>query len=235
MERLYELTPSGRSYVDDERFLSGEKTYDEDTFEAHRRETGLEGDLDRIQEKIDEAIEKFEDPGDASIDPFVAPTVHDALNLSSRHAAREGIWHYLAVVRYPEFVRHRWPYEASERTETSMREKFLGSHRDVYSNALHRLWWIAELTHDSDADDEYERTVAALKTQRLANTIFDRDFHRSRPVVEACVDVLAGESNDVIEEVTYRVNHGFSTVPLEAMPSEEIADRVRKIRDEVTA
>jgi hypothetical protein len=238
MERLYELTVSGRKLVDDEQFLFGNKEYGEDTFRRHRMETEVRADLDRIEEKLKEAMEKYdaedEDAGNVEkIDQFVAPAIHDAIKISPRDAAREGIWHYLAVVEFPEFVRHRWPPDATERTKTSMREKFLGRHRDVYSNAFHRIWWIAELTHDPGLDDKYRRTVEALDTQRLANTIFDRDFHRSPAVVQACVEALAGESNDVIEEVTYRINHGFSAVSLEAMPAKEILKRVETIRDEV--
>ena len=239
MERLYELTVSGRKLVDDEKFLLGDKEYDEEVFRRHRKSTELRGDIGRIGEKLEEAMEKYDDDDEEKeniekIDQFVAPTVHDAISISPREAAeREGIWHYLAVVEFPDFVRYRWPPDAAERTKTSMREKYLGRHRDVYSNAFHRLWWIAELTHDPSLDDEYQRTVKALETQRLANTIFDRDFHRSPDVVQACVEVLAGESNDVIEQVTYRVNHGFSAVTLEAMSSDEIRDRVEEIHDDV--
>lgn len=233
MEYLYTLTDDGRKLVDDEKYLLGSKRYEEDRFSRHRRETDLRGDVDRIRAKLDEAMDEY-DQGDEQIDQFVAPTVHDAIDIPPRHAAREGIWHYLAVAKFPDFVRYRWPPDDADRTKKSMREKFLGRHRDVYSNALHRLWWIAELTHDPGNDDEYEWTRDALGTQRLANTIFDRDFHRSTAVVKACVDILAGESNDVIEEVTYRVNHGFSAVSLEAMPPEEIYDRIDEVRTDVT-
>ncbi|QGN05853.1 hypothetical protein Hrd1104_00135 [Halorhabdus sp. CBA1104] len=238
MARLYELTVNGRKDVDDESFLFGGEDYDEEWARRHRKETELRADLDRVEEKLEEAMDKYdpedeETEGIEKIDQFVAPTIHDAINITPREAAREGIWHYLAVVEFPEFVRHRWPPDATQRTRQSMKEKFLGRHRDVYSNAFHRLWWIAELTHNSNLDDEYRRTVEALETQRLANTIFDRDFHRSPEVVQACVEALAGESNDVIEQVTYRINHGFSAVSLEAMSQTEIQDRVETIRDEI--
>lgn len=238
MGRLYELTDSGRNLVDDEKFLSGSKSYDEDTFRRNRRETDLRGDLDRIEAKLEEAMDEYDEKGDAMIDQFVAPTVHDSIDISPRDAAREGIWHYLAVVKFPDFVRYRWPPGDADRTTKSMREKFLGRHRDVYSNAFHRLWWIAELTHDQDLEDEYKWTVQALETQRLANTIFDRDFHRSPKVVKACVAVLGEEedediSNEVIEEVTYRVNHGFSAISLEAMPPEEVHSRIEDIFHDV--
>lgn len=232
MERLYELTPEARKLVDDEEFLRGTKTYDEEKFERYRRPTDLRADLDAIESKLEEAMQKFDDER-AQIDQFVAPTVHESIDIDPKDAAREGIWHYLATVEFPDFVRYRWPIDDENRTKKSMREKFLGRHRDVYSNAFHRLWWIAELTHDPKLKNEYERTVDTLKTQRLANTIFDRDFHRSPLVVHACVDTLAGESNDVIEKVTYRVNHGFSAVSLESMPRKEIYDRVQQILEDV--
>lgn len=234
MERLYELKRSGRKIADDEGFLSGNRTPNKDFHEPHLRETDLRANLELLEDKIDETMEKFE-PGEAQIDAFLAPTVHKAIEFTPREAAREGIWHYLTIVKFSPFVRHRWPRDDTDRTKESMKEKFLGRHRDIYSNALHRLWWIAELTHDPSLDEEYKRTEQALRTQRLANTIFDRGFHRSSDVVQACVDLLADDSNDVIEKVTYRVNHGFSAVSLEAMPPEEIHNQIQSIREDVTS
>ncbi|WP_394348755.1 DUF6339 family protein [Haloterrigena sp. H1] len=107
------------------------------------------------------------------------------------------MWHWLAIVRYPDLVRHRWEY----RSEEAMREKFLGAGSDLYSNALHRLWWIAELTA---RDDEYEITDAVFANQTMVNKVFDRWFARYRPAVIAMCDELADERSQVIEEVTRR-------------------------------
>jgi len=63
-----------------------------------------------------------------------------------------------------------------------MREKFLGAGSDLYSNAIHRLWWIAELTA---LDDDYSTTDAVFANQTMVNKVFDRWFARYQPAVRA--------------------------------------------------
>ncbi|MFD1513462.1 DUF6339 family protein [Halomarina rubra] len=220
---LRTLTSEGRRLVDP-AFLRGERTYadevgqyvDEHTSDVHVELQGLRADLQAVVDSYDQY--------DSTIDAAAAPAVHRRLDISRRIAADPGVWHYLAVVEFPEFVRYRWEFN----TETAMREKFLGAGTDIYSNALHRLWWIAELTHDGD---DYSLTEEVLQKQTLANKIFDRWFARYRPAAVACCAKLVDESTEVAEEVTLRLNRVFSTRQLEGMDEAELG---RLIQDLVT-
>lgn len=235
VEQLYELHPDGADIADDERFQRGNKNPDRSYYEPYLQETELEADVETLEDKIAEDVVGEYEVGSAKIDAEIAPTVHRTIDISRRDAARDRIWHYLAVVRLPDFVWYRWPREASNRTQTSMREKFLGTHRDIYSNAFHRLWWMAELTYDSNLENPYERTRLALGNQSLANKIFDRGFSRSRPVVAACIDVLHDEPTSVIEATTLRLNHAMTAVSIEGLldEGESLRDHVEQIREDV--
>jgi len=98
-------------------------------------------DLDRVDAAVKDILDEYPEY-ETAIDGALAEEIHRALAITRRTAGDPGLWHWLAVVRYPELVRHRWEY----RSEEAMREKFLGAGSDLYSNAIHRLWWIAELT-----------------------------------------------------------------------------------------
>lgn len=235
MEKLYELQPEGADIADDERFQRGDRNPDRSYYEDHLEETNLTADVEALEAKIAEDVIGEYKVGSAQIDAEVAPTVHRTIDISRRDAARERIWHYLAVVRLPDFVWYRWPRDESTRTQTSMREKFLGTHRDIYSNAFHRLWWMAELTYDDDLDDPYERTRLALGNQTLANKVFDRGFSRSKPVVAACIDVLHDEPTRVIEATTLRLNHAMTAVSIEGLSGEgeDLRSHVEEIREDV--
>jgi hypothetical protein len=160
------------------------------------------------------------------MDGALVVDVHESLDVSRRVAAAPGLWHWLAVVRYPEFVRHRWEYS----TEEAMREKFLGAGTDLYSNAIHRLWWIAELTHDGD---DYTLTRAVFDNQTMVNKVFDRWFARYRPATVALCDELADEPSWVIDEVTRRFNHALTTVQLEGLDEAAARETITRIVDDV--
>lgn len=229
MEELYYLEPEGAAIADDPEFQRGDRNPDREYYEQHLEPTGIEADLEALENKISEVIGDYEE-GAEDIDKALAETVHQTIAISRKDAADERIWHYLAIVRLPSFVWYRWPRDAGDRTHKSMREKFKGTHKDIYSNAFHRLWWIAELTHDGS---DYTRTERALGTQRLANTVFDRGFHRSEGVVKACIDVLHDESNTVIEQTTLRLNHALSSIPMEGLSETEIKSQVETICEDV--
>ena len=143
------------------------------------------------------------------------------------------MWHYLTTVHYPGFVRHRWEYN----TKRAMTEKFLAAGRDIYSNALHRLWWIAELTYqEGDSESQgYDLTQRVLRNQTLANRIFDRDFARYKPASIACVEALVDESTDVADKTTLRFSHALTNLQLEGMSEKRLYEVIVRIREEVKA
>ncbi|GAB3310903.1 hypothetical protein GCM10027355_01040 [Haloplanus salinarum] len=116
-----------------------------------------------------------------------------------------------------------------------MTEKFLAGGQDIYSNALHRLWWIAELTYTEDkaGPDRYDLTEQVLRNQTLANRIFDRDFARYKPAARACVEALVDEPTDVADETTLRFSHALTNLQLEGLTDERLHEILVRIKAEV--
>lgn len=179
------------------------------------------GDLERLDRAVADVVSSH-DRFDTDIDGELAEEVHRSLDVSRRVAGDPGLWHWLTVVKYPEFVRHRWEFTS----EAAMREKFVGAGSDLYSNALHRLWWIAELTHEGD---DYTLTRTVFDNQTMVNKVFDRWFARYQPAVVAICDELADEPSRVIDETTRRFNHALTNVQLEALSEGEARELIRQI------
>lgn len=178
-------------------------------------------DLDRIDSAVKRVLEEYPEY-DTAIDGALVKEIHRGLDISRRIAGDPGLWHWLAVVRYPDLVRHRWEY----RSEEAMREKFLGAGSDLYSNAIHRLWWIAELT---SRDEDYSTTDVIFTNQTMVNKVFDRWFARYQPAVRAICDELADEPSRVIDETTRRFNHALTNVQLEGLSESEAREMIRQI------
>jgi hypothetical protein len=225
---LHRLTEDGRRLVSDP-FLKGEAEIDPD--ELAKFVEPMPGEPTGDLEALDEAVERVvsnHSRYDTAIDGALAADVHRHLDVSRRIAGDPGLWHWLAVERYPYFVRHRWKY----RSETAMREKFLGAGSDLYSNALHRLWWIAELTHD-ESTQSYEVTDLVFGNQTIVNKVFDRWFARYEPAAVAVVRTVADEDSSVVDEATNQFNHALSSVQLEGLDESEAEEMIREIVEDV--
>jgi hypothetical protein len=216
---LYRLTADGRRLVGDS-FLQNQVSLEHGDAEDHlERVEGVDVDLAGLDEAVADVVDSHE-RYDTAMDGALAPDVHRCLDVSRRVAGDPGVWHYLTVVRHSEFVRRRWEYSS----EAAMREKFLGAGTDLYSNAIHRLWWIAELTHDGG---DYDLTRAVFDNQTMVNKVFDRWFARYRPGVVVCCDELRDEPSRVIDEVTNQFNRALTTLQLEGMAEEDLRRVVR--------
>jgi len=219
---LYRLTEDGRHLVG-QSFMQGEATLTEDQLNEYVEPIPghQEADLDKIDSAVQQVLQKYPEH-ETAIDGALAEEIHRGLDITRRTAGDPGLWHWLAVVRYPDLVRHRWKY----RSEEAMREKFLGAGSDLYSNALHRLWWIAELT---SRGDDYSTTEAVFANQTMVNKVFDRWFARYQPAVRAMCDELADEPSRVIDETTRRFNHALTNVQLEGLSEAEAREMIREI------
>jgi hypothetical protein len=230
MTELLEMDEGGQALISEE-FLSGDAELTEDDLGPYLNHTGIKVDLTHLDTKVDEILEEFEQ-GDAKIDRELASTVHRTLDLTRREAAIAGIWHYMTVLEYPELVRHRWGHVSN------VREKFLEGGEDIYSNAIHRLWWIAEITRDGD---DYSRTRAIFEMQELANDISDRWFARHQPITYACIDVLQkSEIEDlepsnsaIVSKTTTRLREKLTVVCAEGLDYPKAVELVTQIRDDV--
>lgn len=240
---LYRLTRAGRPLVGKD-VLAGDRKLTESELGPYLEPTGLSIDLTPLDEKIEEVMaeeSKFK-KFDHEIDAELARTVHRVFDITPREAADPGLWHYLTAVQYPEFVCYRWRFNPEK--PKAMREKFLGAGKDIYSNALHRLWWIAELTYErgeNGEDRDYDRTTRVLEFQELANDIFDRWFGRYRPFAVACADLLDAEvledsepaNSSIVSETTTRLREELTVRRVEAMSQQDIEDLIESTRDDV--
>lgn len=250
---LYHLDSTAHPMID-ETFLRGDREITFEDVRPHLTRIGLSVDLDPIDDRIedirrDENIEEH----NSEIDAELAPTLHDSLDISRYHAADAGIWHYLSVVKYADFVHYRWGHVFDSENPDNMEEKFLGAGADIYSNALHRLWWAAELTYEEPTEEggerNYDRTRRVLRFQELANDVFDRWFARYRPVAEACVDLLCHEAlnevkqegehsnppsnSEIVRDTTTLLREELTVMRVEAMENDDIQNVILELRDEV--
>lgn len=227
-QRLRRLTADGRRLIGPE-FLRGEQEEviagDELAEYLELEPSGERVRLSQLDDELESIVDSYA-RFDTSIDAAAAPAVRESLNMSRRVAADPGVWHFLATVRYPDFVRHRWEFTSKK----AMTEKFLGAGTDIYSNALHRLWWIAELTREGN---DYTLTEEVLSNQTLANKIFDRWFARYEPAAKVCSEKLHGEPSDVVDEATRRFNHALTNLQLEGLDEDDIERVMDRILDDI--
>jgi len=175
--------------------------------------------LASLHQAIDDVERRFQS-FDTAIDAELAPRLHRALPLTRREAADVGVWRFLTVVARPDFVRHRW----ENRSWSTMRTRFLRPGTRPDSNALCRLWWMAEHTR---AESDYSLTARVLRSQSLANAIFVRSLSFYRPAVVALVDTLEDRRADELERTMVRLTRWLGVTPLEGLSSEDISRRVR--------
>jgi histone H3/H4 len=226
---LYAYPREDRSLVDEELF-EGRKTVTEEDLAGNLERIDVSVNMGPVRNFLDDIVaEEIEYDSLSLIDADVAPMLHQNLPLTRRQAADRRIWHYLAVVWHPNFVRYRWPYDATDRTFNSMREKFLGGGTDIYSNAFGRLWWMAELSKDPEASNPYETTREILQTQFLTNRVFDPAFARYRPAVVAFGEGLSGESTEVVGHANRRFNQALSTIQLETRDTDQLREIVERV------
>lgn len=177
--------------------------------------------LEPIDREFRRIIEDFE-PFDTSIDAATAPALHRLLPMSRAEAADISIWRFLAVVCYPDFIRHRW----ENRSWATMRARFWAKGVRPDSNLFYRLWWIAELTRDQQ---DYSLTEQVLQKQHLANSIFVRGLSAYRPAVVACVTALSDVPAAIVDRTIRDLNKALSTIVLESCSEKELIELLHQI------
>ncbi|MFC7236912.1 DUF6339 family protein [Saliphagus sp. GCM10025317] len=238
MTELRKLLHQGVSEIDED-FIAGERDVDPDLFERHSTPVdGTDVDYGAIQTKIDEIFVDDDYPQyEAKMDAALAPTIHANIRIDRRTARDERIWYYLAAVKFDDFVRYRWRFDF-ENNRTAAFEKFLGetTGNNLYTNAIGRLWWLAELTHVDpatapvDVDDEYELTREVFEFNFLANRILDNAFHMSKPLVIAVVDQFADESQDLVNVMPDRLSTLLSMMPAEGWVEDNSVEVVSRLK-----
>lgn len=219
--QLRSLTQPGKRQV--ERVLEdGGRVTDIDVSTIREYSTpvhGVKKDVDGLREVLSDITDEYGEY-DHEIDAAAAEPVREYLDFSRHIAADAGLWHWLTVSELHEFVYYRW------KESGNIEEKFLKAGTDIYSNAVHRLWWGAELTCDSG---DYTRTETLFKQGELANDVLDRWFARYEPVAKVVVDELDGEDSKVISDVTRDIKGELSRYSLELMEPPEIRKLVTEV------
>lgn len=230
---LKRFTTQGTAEID-EPFAEGERSLDDETLKGYSEPVpgGYEVDFEPIESAIETVREEYS-AYDNQMDSVVAPVVHRQLGIPRRVATDRGLWHRLAAVELERYVRHRWDPSGA------ILEKFRGDPDDLYSNAIVRLWWIAELTHVPpetglsdlvDVDDEYDLTRTALEYAFLSNRIVDNEFHRVKPVVVAVVDQFRDAPQAKVNEMPDRIKTALALMPAEGWVEDNPVEFVENVK-----
>lgn len=181
-------------------------------------------DLDALGEAIERATAVFDtdiDTERSAMDSMLAPLVHQYYDIPRRTAGQIGVWQYLTLVEFPEYIVTRWLGYGG------LKEKLLGEQKDLYSNQFARLWWGAHLTYD-ETKEHYFGAHKLFNKQRLANYVLDSEFRRCRPATLAFVSVLHSESGS-IDDVGRRFNQSLSTYQMEARSRQQLEKQLENI------
>jgi len=166
---LKTLDPGARSLVTSAFVTEGVQV----DFTRYERDFPRHVSLDPLSRVLDHGMTKFDDPPEA--DKWLGPRVHAALRLTRREASERGLWSYLGLVPFQDYVRWRFPNAADTR--------FAGPPHD---HALGRLWWGGELLRNGS---DYTDVVTGLHIQDIPNSFRFDIFHR-RVLSVAAVRVL---------------------------------------------
>lgn len=225
--RLRGLAPTGRQLVTRELVSGQLPRHPEQAWIDHVLDVDLDVDLDEFDRAIDRLLVTT-DMHSTAIDRLAAVAVHRSLPLTRRQAVNPAIWRFLTVVHRPEFVRHRWEFLSW----STMRDRFWRAGIRHDSNAISRLWWIAELTV---LDGDYGLTERALSSQTLAIGVFVRSFAHYQAAAVACIEALERQPPWVIEICLRRFNAYSSTIVLESRSAAQLRERLDELVDEAWA
>jgi len=187
---------------------------------------------------ISEIAAEFRKQAERSIDDrpgtdaALAALLHRRLELTLNQAAQRKFWHYIAVVKCPQYTAWRW-FNAKKGIVPKTR--YIGPwHR----NAFGRLWWWAECTRDPDAaeKDQYVRTVRAGQSQEFMKNTIENLLCGNRAVVASLCDAAFPESGVYMKDEQHRdlvkrVNAMLVTTALDALSPSEIGAVVQSLAE----
>lgn len=145
---------------------------------------GREIDLASTSAVIEEALRRFAAEDRAASDSWLGPRLHAALRLSRREASRPGVWRYLGVCVFPDYVRWRFEKSNNGSQKPAPLERFVGAET---KHAIARLWWMAEMFRNGA---DYEPAAKALSNQDVINNMFRNETAHHRPTAQGAVRVL---------------------------------------------
>jgi uncharacterized protein DUF6339 len=185
--------------------------------------------LDAAKTVVVEAVSRYSTGNPAQSDRWLGPRLHAALRLTRREAANKGVWRYLGVVAFPDYVRWRFKGDNEGSEDPPKAERFVGPE---YKHALARLWWMAEMFRDGP---DYGPAAKALSNQDIVNNLFRMGIAHHRPTVLGAIEVLfpaEGEERTGREAnaLAKALNTTASTVLLGALAGDEPFDEDARTR-----
>ncbi|MFC9998105.1 DUF6339 family protein [Nocardia sp. NPDC127526] len=177
-----------------------------------------------VRDLLDEAMRRF-DPGDTTVDGWLAPRLHATLRMTRAEAADAELWNYLALVVAPDYVvwRHK-PRGSGEKTEAP-ESRFNGLQ---YTQAFSRLWWAAELFRNGR---DYSPVGTVFRYQEFPNTVLRFSVIDHRPTALAIVrmvdDMIAARTaaiGDVITPLATAINAAASTLVFDVIAPDAVVD-----------
>jgi len=201
--------------------------------------------LTEFDDVVDEALERFP-TRTPTLDAWLGPRLRTTLSISRRTAAEPAVWRYLAILRRPQLVRHRWGYAGRAMTAS----RYWKPGMRPTSNTLGRLWWISELLRgpwpaDTPVpaldegveapgdlhDDPWAVARVALATPILVVPLFVRTMADYSPLARAATIELHDASGALIESVMPELRARLSLLQLESHDEHALRGLVRELRD----
>lgn len=211
MSNAKTLLPSARAQITD-AFRAGDAVPSIDEY-VRSLEFGRNLALDLVGELLTAAQRDFADDPPAS-DRWLAPRLHAALRLTRFEAADRGLWAWLAVALFPEYIRWRWRGRRGAEGEEPAgppAKRFVGSERD---NALARLWWGAELFRDGG---DYGSVERAFVMQDVPNTWLALNAIHHHAAAQAALRILPSLNSKQINRLSTALDHVLTTIQLDAV------------------
>ncbi|MEV0290990.1 DUF6339 family protein [Kribbella sp. NPDC050820] len=211
MSNAKKLLPSVRAQITD-AFRAGDGVANTEEYNRPL-ELGRDLPLDLVGELLATVQRDFADDPAAS-DRWLAPRLHAVLRLTRYEAADRGLWAWLAVDLFPDYVRWRWRGRRSTEGEEPAgppAKRFIGSERD---NGLARLWWGAELFRDGA---DYGPVQSAFVMQDVPNTWLSLNAIHHRAAAQAALRILPSLNSKQINRLSTALDHVLTTIQLDAV------------------
>lgn len=208
------------------QFLSKNPPPSLSLLELRYRGEGSEPDAGSLQSELRKIMTAWSGDPPGS-DGLAAEAIHRCLRLTRRESAEMRFWHYLSMVKLPDYV--AWRYFDPQTGKTN-KHRFVGYLDD---NALSRLWWFAELTLDPSNEDRYARTKLSSQSLEFVKGIVENLLGGNRSLVDAMsgmlFDGVARPPEALVKQMFVRTNAMLVSVAVDTLAPDEIRDIVRQI------
>lgn len=206
---------------------------------AEETEAAFKVNYTKLDRAIAAAVKKQVNSGkEGSLDVDLAEPVYETLKGLPDYIAMDmGLWHYLCVRKYPEFVAKRWlkqgiPNTMEEVEENiglfpAKRKRFLGTNTlaGFAQNTFSRLFFAGRALHSTKHG--YKLVNAVFKNQDRQQSIFERKFGLLPNAATALTEISQKGDGKLIKEKAKKLNHIATTIDLDLLTVNEIKDLIR--------